>query len=449
MSSLARYFSLLGKKVSGYDLTPTPLTAKLENEGIEITFTDMIQSVPAEFLDENSMGSTLVVYTPAIPGDNKIFRYFTSRGYKVLKRSKLLGELVNDAKGIAVAGTHGKTSVSALTAHLLKQTSLGCTAFLGGVAKNYDSNLLVDSKSDLVVTEADEYDRSFLQLFPFIAVITSMDPDHLDVYGSFSKMKEAYSSFAGQIKEGGTLICRKGLEAGINMKNKVRVLSYGIDVKADYYASNLRIALNGIPVFDLVTPDGHYTGLELGIAGRFNIENAVAAIAAAMICGAGEQEIRRGLKSFTGVKRRFEIIINDPDCILIDDYAHHPAELKACISAVREIFPGRKITGIFQPHLYSRTRDFADEFAASLDALDELLLLDIYPARELPVPGVSSDLIFKKLKLENKTMCSREQLPGIIRGLPTDIVITLGAGNVDAMVEPVRNILMEKKKRGL
>ncbi len=449
MSSLARYFNLLGKKVAGYDLTPTPLTGKLEDEGIEITFTDMINSVPDEFLNEDSKRSVLVVYTPAIPGDNNIYRYFTSRGYKVIKRSKLLGELVNDAKGIAVAGTHGKTSVSALTAHLLQQTSPGCTAFLGGVAKNYDSNLLVDSKSDLVVTEADEYDRSFLQLFPFIAVITSMDPDHLDVYGSFGKMKEAYSSFAGQIKEGGTLICRKGLEAGITLDARVRLLSYGIDVKADYSASNIRIAENGIPVFDLATPDADYTDLELGVAGRFNIENAVAAIAAAMICGAGEQEIRTGLKSFSGIKRRFEIIINDPDCVLIDDYAHHPAELKACISAVREIFPERKITGIFQPHLYSRTRDFADEFAASLDALDELILLDIYPARELPLPGVSSGLIFNKVKLENKTMCSRQELPGKIRGRPTDIVITLGAGNIDAMVEPVRNILREKKKREL
>jgi UDP-N-acetylmuramate--alanine ligase len=449
MSALARYFNRKGIGISGYDLTRTQLTDRLEKEGIDIIYSDDTGLLPSGFLEGDAAARTLVVYTPAIPSTNNILQYFITRGFEVIKRSKLLGRIVSKGRGIAVAGTHGKTSVSALTAHLLHHSPAGCTAFLGGVARNYNSNLLVNEESDLIVVEADEFDRSFLQLFPFIAVITSMDADHLDVYGSYDKMKEAFSSFAGQVREGGTIIVRKGIEPGIKRNTGVKRLSYGIDEEADYYACNIKITESGLPVFDLVGPGIIYTGLELGIPGRFNIENAVAAIAVSIISGTGEQEIRSGLKSFRGISRRFELIINTPGCVLIDDYAHHPAELKACISAVREIFPGRKITGVFQPHLYSRTRDFSEEFATSLEALDSLILLDIYPAREAPLPGVSSELIFEKVQLENKIACNRQELPGIIAGIPTDVVVTLGAGNIDSMVLPVRDILLKKANLNL
>ncbi|MFP4366175.1 MAG: UDP-N-acetylmuramate--L-alanine ligase [Bacteroidales bacterium] len=449
MSALARYFNLSGKRVYGYDLTPTKLTERLIEEGIDITFRDDAEEIPGHFKKKSNKDGILVVYTPAIPSDNKIFRYFLNNGYHMVKRSAILGELVNKAKGIAVAGTHGKTSVSALTAHLLTGSSAGCTGFLGGVAKNYKSNLLVNSDSELVVVEADEYDRSFLRLFPYIAVITSMDPDHLDIYGNFEELKKAFSGFAGQVKDGGTLICRQGIDLVNKHGEGVDFYTYGLDDTADFYASDIKIGADGLSVFNFVAPGIQFSNIKLGIPGRFNVENAVAAIAVAMICGVGETAIRRGLESFRGILRRFEIKINTRECVMIDDYAHHPAELKACISAVREIFPGRKITGIFQPHLYSRTRDFADQFAESLEELDSLVLLDIYPARERPIPGVSSEIIFRKVKLKGKVLCTRKELTGIIEGMQTDIVITLGAGNIDTMVEPVKKVLLKKTEQTL
>ncbi len=444
MSSLARYFNLQGKVVAGYDLTRTALTDKLIEEGIDISFIDDELVIPASFMNKDSRETILVVYTPAIPENNKIFQFFSNNGYTLVKRSKLLGELVNDSKGIAVAGTHGKTSVCTLTAHLLRQTPAGCNAFMGGIAKNYNSNILVSASSDLFVVEADEYDRSFLQLYPQIAVITSMDPDHLDIYGNYNELAKGFHAFASQVKPGGLIICKEGLEIKNGINKDVRFLSYGLDENAGYYATKIRITADGLPVFDLVTPEKRYNELKLGVPGRFNIENAVAAIAAALNCGATEENIRAGLESFIGIYRRFDIRINSSKGVLIDDYAHHPAELRACISAVREIFPERKITGVFQPHLYTRTRDFAGEFAESLDALDDLVLLDIYPAREVPVPGVTSELIFNKVKLESKMMCHKDELPDIIAGLKTDVVLTLGAGNIDALVEPVKNILLNK-----
>ena len=446
MSALARYFNLSGKMVAGYDLTRTALTDKLVEEGIDISFSDDENTIPACYTDKGSKEKVLVVYTPAIPEKNSILQHFITNGYNVVKRSKLLGDLVNDSKGIAVAGTHGKTSVCTLIAHLLMQSPDGCNAFLGGVAKNYNSNMLVSDGSDLFVVEADEYDRSFLQLRPHIAVITSMDPDHLDIYGNFDEMARGYYTFAGQVKAGGAIICKDELELKAGINKDARLVNYGLDERAEFFAANIRISDGGLPVFDLVSPAGRFYDLKLGVPGRFNVENAVAAIAVALMCGMTEENIRSGLGSFQGIFRRFELKINTPGCVLIDDYAHHPAELRASVSAVREIFPERKITGIFQPHLYTRTRDFAAEFAESLDALDELILLDIYPAREEPVPGVTSELIFRNVKLENKKMCSRQQLPAIIEKMQTDVVITLGAGNIDAMVEPVKNILLNKSK---
>lgn len=447
MSALARFFNISGKRVAGYDLTPTALTGKLEAEGIEITYSDYESAIPGDFATGGkTAGKVLVVYTPAIPKINRIFQYFSTNGYTMVKRSELLGMITNDGRSIAVAGTHGKTSVCTMTAHLLMQTVSGCNAFLGGVARNYENNLLISRGSDLFVVEADEYDRSFLQLYPHIAIVTSMDPDHLDIYGSYEEMAMGFNAFAGQVKERGLIICREGVPLDTGARKDIRVLTYGLAGDSDYFARNIKIGSGGLPVFNVVTPEGEIKDLNLGVPGRFNVENAVAAIAAALNCGADKENIRKGLKSFRGINRRFDVRINIPGTVLIDDYAHHPQELDACISAVREIFPERKITGIFQPHLYTRTRDFYDQFAESLGALDELVLLDIYPAREEPLEGVTSELIFSKVKLENKIICSREQLPEIIDGLETDVVLTLGAGNIDAMVEPVRKVLSNKNR---
>jgi UDP-N-acetylmuramate--alanine ligase len=444
MSALARYFNHRGLKVAGYDLTSTSLTDRLISEGIEISFDDDVKSVPEYFRESGFGTGVLVVYTPAVPMRNKLLSFFKSEGCQVVKRSALLGALVNNGKGIAIAGTHGKTSVSVMTAHLLSQTSAGCNAFLGGVSKNYESNLIISDASELIVVEADEYDRSFLQLFPDIALITSIDPDHLDIYGTYDEMKQAYSAFARQVNAGGTIICRKGLDIEPDPDKRVSLLNYGLENGADFCGSNIRIGTDSLPVFDLASPDLQFNDLTLGVPGRFNVENAVAAIAIALVCGVGEREIRRGLESYKGVYRRFDIRINTPDCVFIDDYAHHPAEIRACISSVREWFPNRKLTAIFQPHLFSRTRDFAAEFAESLDKADDLILLDIYPAREEPIPGVSSALIFNRLTLESKILCDRDQLPGIIARVQTDVVVTLGAGNIDAMVEPLMEVLSNK-----
>lgn len=446
MSALARYFRQQGKLVAGYDLTPTKLTESLIGEGIEISFADDVSTIPRVFLEENSRKLALVVYTPAVPASNRIFQFFTSNGYNVVKRSRVLGDIFNDATGIAVAGTHGKTSVSTLTAHLLRQSSAGCNAFLGGISKNYNTNLLLSGSSGLMVVEADEFDRSFLQLLPDIAVITSMDPDHLDVYGNFSEMKKAFSSFAGQVKQGGTIFIKRGLDLGDGMNDNVALFTYGLDSRADYHAVNISLVDPGLPVFDLVTPENVYRGLRLGVPGRFNVENAVAAAAVSVMCGLNEQELRSGLESFMGISRRFEVLINSPRAVLIDDYAHHPEEIRASVSSVREIFPGRHLTGIFQPHLYSRTYDLAAEFAESLEALDQLILLDIYPAREEPIPGVSSEMILNKVRMENKLLCRREEVPAIITGMPTDVVIAMGAGNIDAMAGPLKKILSDKIK---
>ncbi len=448
MSALARYFNITGREVAGYDLTSTALTRKLAGEGIEISFSDDEKTIPDTFLKNNEKDKILVVYTPAVPDKNRILNYFKNNGYGVVKRSKLLGILVNDKRSIAVAGTHGKTSVCTLTSHLLMQTGSGCNAFLGGLSVNYNSNMLVNEDSDLFVVEADEYDRSFLQLRPDMAIITSMDPDHLDIYGTYDEMVRGYNEFAGLVKDGGIIFYKQGLDPGGFAGAGIRLASYGIDRRADYSAGNIRISSDGHPVFDVVAAGLKLSDLRSGVLGRFNVENALAAIAVALQYGISPEHIRSGLESFRGIKRRFEVLINDPDCVLIDDYAHHPAELKACISAVREIFPGREITGVFQPHLYTRTRDFADQFAESLDLLDKLVLLDIYPAREEPVPGVSSELILNKVKLENKILCSREQLTGVLEELETDVVITMGAGNIDAQVEPVKMVLLNKKQAG-
>ena len=430
MSGLARYFHNRNCLVKGYDRTPTALTDALQAEGIQVTFDDSIGSVAAEF-HENLEG-TLVIYTPAIPKDSAILNYFTNAGFVLKKRSEVLGIISKGMFTIAVAGTHGKTTTSTLVAHILKHTGFDCTAFLGGISTNYDTNVLFGS-NDYLVVEADEYDRSFLRLHPDIAVVTSMDPDHLDIYGSEEHVKESFRMFVSQLKAGGKLIRKEGLalEGGV---------SYSASGKCDAYAENVRVE-NGHFVFDFVDKDVRIDSIVMRLPGLHNIENAVGAIEAALTLSIEPGRIKKAVEEFKGVKRRFEYIVNTDNVIYIDDYAHHPEELRACIGAVKTLYPERRLTVVFQPHLYSRTRDFAGGFAEVLSMADQLILLDIYPARELPIPGVSSDIIFDRVDSIDKRKCSKEELLPIIETSRPDVLLTVGAGDIDTLVEPLKTAL--------
>jgi len=430
MSGLARYFRKRGSRVAGYDRTQTTLTLALESEGIDISYEDDVAAVPAEFaVNSNSL---LVIYTPAVPGDAAILSYFRNGGFNLKKRSEVLGIISAGMFTIAVAGTHGKTTTSTILAHILKNTGYDCTAFLGGIASNYDTNVLLGS-NNVVVIEADEYDRSFLRLYPDIAVITSMDADHLDIYGDADSVKESFRLFASQLKEGGKLIRKAGLEleGGI---------SYSAAGKADVYADNITIR-NGTFFFDFISPEVEIRDVELGLPGLHNIENATAAIRAVLALGVRPEGIREALRNFRGVKRRFEYIIRNDRNIFIDDYAHHPEELRACITSVKRLYPEKKLTVVFQPHLYSRTRDFAEGFAEVLDMADTLLLLDIYPARELPVPGVSSAIIADKMRLKDREICRKDEAAEFIKKRQPELLLTVGAGDIDTLIEPFKNIL--------
>ncbi len=437
MSSLARYFKLKGAEVSGYDKTPSFLTRQLQSEGINIHFKDDIAQIP-EKID-------LIIYTPAIPKDLKEYIFLKDTGIPIKKRSEILGLLTAGKKTIAIAGTHGKTTVTSLVAHLLHTAGIGCTAFLGGIAKNYDSNLLVSGNSEWMVVEADEFDRSFLQLFPTIGVITSVDADHLDIYGDFSNVQDSYRQFAGQITEGGTLLIKKGVGLDKMKLQNCNVIEYSIRDKATYYADNIKLS-NGHYVFDFITPQITIRNFKLGVPGLINVENALAALTVASITGASEAAMKAALSSFSGIKRRFDIQIKTDTIIYIDDYAHHPEEIRGFINSVRDLFPRKRILGIFQPHLYSRTRDFADEFAKSLDLLDESILLPIYPARELPVEGVNSEMILNRMSLQQKMVCSKENLIKEISQRHFDIIVTLGAGDIDQLVDPISKYLTETLK---
>jgi UDP-N-acetylmuramate--alanine ligase len=437
MSAIARYYKHEGYEVAGYDKTPSDLTKELQNEGISIHFDDCVAAIPEQFRHQD----TLVVYTPAIPDNSIELNYFRETGNNPVKRSVILGTIAKDKKVLAVAGTHGKTTTSTLLAHLMNVASEGCTAFLGGVSKNYNNNFVL-SKSKWLVAEADEYDRSFLRLYPHIAIVTAADADHLDIYGSESEVKQAFADFVSQIDHDGVLILKKETVIPLNNhKLPRRIFSYSYDnPEADFYASNIELK-QGYFQFDIHTPAETIEQCQLGLPGWVNIENAVAAVAASMFAGVDKRKIKDALKTFSGVKRRFDIQINTSECVYIDDYAHHPEELKAAITSVRQMFAGRKISGIFQPHLYTRTRDFAAGFAESLSLLDELILLDIYPARELPIDGVTSEIIFDKVKLENKTMCAGENLIDALAHKNIDVLITLGAGDIDRFVEPITSLL--------
>ena len=435
MSAIARYYALKGLDVSGYDHTPSPLTAKLESEGIAVHYDDRPDLIPDKPED------TLVVYTPAVPGSLGEMQKAMGGGYRVIKRSRMLGEIARGQKCLAVAGTHGKTTTSTLVAHILTESGEGCSAFLGGISKNYGTNLLV-SDTPIIVAEADEFDRSFLQLYPDTAVITAMDADHLDIYGDLQHVQEAFRQFASQVS--GTVIHKYGLPLS-GKDTAARLMSYSVEEqRADFHARNIRLDDSGHYTFDLVYPQGTLTDIKVGALGRVNIENSIAAAAVCLLQGTPPDKIRSAIGSFQGAQRRLDMHVSKPGLCYIDDYAHHPAEIAAAVGSVRGIFPGRKITAIFQPHLYTRTRDFAPEFARALSGVDKLILLDIYPAREEPIEGVSSELIFKDLSCPQRIMLHKSELMDYLRSEPLDVLMTLGAGDIDRFIGPITKLLEER-----
>lgn len=443
MSALARYFLHEGWRVAGYDRTATDLTRRLESEGAEIHYEDSVELIPAEFLSKEQ---TVVIYTPAIPADHSEQRYFQEQGFEIRKRSQVLGLLAQGKFVMAVSGTHGKTSTSTLTAWLNHAVSGEGSAFLGGISKNFASNLVL-GKGDRMVVEADEFDRSFLQLYPNSAVVTSADADHLDIYGTHEKVKEAFSQFIAQIKEGGTLIIKKGVDVAIT-NDKISTYRYSYNEECDFYARNVQLLEGGYYRYDIVTPTGVVEGCTLGIPGWVNIENSVAAVALLWSVEGDLKDhdaLRRALAEFSGVKRRFEFYVNTPKGVYMDDYAHHPRELAATITSVKQMFPLRKVTAIFQPHLYTRTRDLYEEFAEALNEADEVVLLPIYPARELPIEGITTEIIAERVTKPCRIV-EREVLAESIAEMATDVVVSFGAGNIDACCTALAEVIAEKAK---
>jgi UDP-N-acetylmuramate--alanine ligase len=435
MSALALYFSKGGFPVAGYDRSQSTITDSLGKAGCKIVFKDEVSLLPVFFRNVSDKARALVVYTPAIPSDCKILSFFRENGYRLHKRSEILGVISEHADTIAIAGTHGKTTVSTMTAHLLKQSHVDCSAFLGGISKNYESNLLL-GKSRYTVMEADEFDRSFHRLRPLMAVITSLDADHLDIYGDQETMIRAYNEFCRKIRKGGKLIVNSSIKDRIIVPEGVGCFTYGMDNHADYRAYNIE-HVSDYYNFSIKTPYGKVEGLHFAFPGMINIENFTAAIAIALMCGVQEEELRKAVLLFQGVRRRFDIRINIPGLTYIDDYAHHPEEIRACIKSVKEYFRGRRITGIFQPHLFSRTRDHAGGFAEILDELDEPVILPIYPAREKPIEGVTSEMILDKMKSPAKRLMRKEDIPGLLDVARLDVLLTIGAGDIDTLVKPI------------
>ena len=434
MSALARYFKFKGYEVSGYDKTPSELTAALEQEGIGVHYEDRPDLVPAD------VDQTLVIWTPAIHelGELDLVR---EKGYRLIKRSRALGEVARGQHCLAVAGTHGKTTTSTLTAHIFTESGTGCSAFLGGISRNYGTNLLM-SETPVVVAEADEFDRSFHQLFPEIAVITAMDADHLDIYGDYAHVVEAFKIFASQVS--GTVIAKKGIDI-TPADTRANLLTYHYtDPTADFYAENPHPDAFGHFLFDLHYPGGVLRDIRVGAPGWVNAENSIAAAAIALTYGLDPEAVKHAIGTFEGVKRRLEVHVNLPGVAYVDDYAHHPAELSAAIASLRDIFPGRKLTAIFQPHLYTRTRDFAPDFAKALSAVDKLILLPIYPAREEPIPGVTSEIILDRVTAPEKVLIPKEELMDYLAQEPVDVVATFGAGNIDRFIRPIAQMLRSR-----
>ena len=444
MSALARYFLHEGCRVAGYDRTPTRLTAELEQEGAEIHYDESVEAIPAEMRNPET---TVVVYTPAVPTDHVEYRYFVEQRFRIEKRSQMLGYLSEGKRVMAVAGTHGKTTTSTLVAWLNRVTTGGGSAFLGGISKNFAGNLVLGEGERLAV-EADEFDRSFLRLNPDVAVITSVDPDHLDIYGTYEAVKEAFAQFVERIKPGGSLILKAGVE--IELRNEaITCYRYAYDTPCDFYARNVVLVEGGHYRFDLVLPDRVVENCTLGIPGWVNIENAVAAVAS-LWCAARQEGVvmddallKQALADFSGVKRRFEFYVNTPTQVYMDDYAHHPRELAATLTSVCKMFPSRRVTAIFQPHLYTRTRDLYVEFAEALSHADEVVLLPIYPARELPIEGITTEIIAERVTVPCRIV-EREVLADTLATMTTDVVVTFGAGNIDACCERVAEVLKQK-----
>lgn len=455
MSALARFFHRRGDTVSGYDRTPSPLTAELEAEGIAIHYDDRPEELPDDI--------DLAIYTPAVPEELGEFQSLREREVKMEKRSQVLGELTRGKRCIAVAGSHGKTTTSTLIAHLLSNAPCGCSAFLGGISKNFGSNLVVNNGSEYVVVEADEYDRSFLQLHPHYTVITATDADHLDIYGTHHSLLEAYAQFANQTDPDGMVLLKNGIfleddgdpfghhdhddhdghhHGQYDFLHIPHSTYTAHGIEADYYAINVR-TYNGNLFFDLRTPDGVLYDLEMDGAPLVNVENAVAASAIALLCGLDHYQLRHGLKTFSGVRRRFDYRIREKDLVYIDDYAHHPQEIERTIESVRYLYPGKRVVGVFQPHLYTRTRDFADEFARVLSSLDEIIMMPIYPAREKPILGVTSSMVLRKIDSMSKYLCTPDQVLELVPALCPDVVLTLGAGDIDRLVPRLEATLRE------
>lgn len=443
MSNLARYFKHEGYEVAGYDRTRTPLCMQLEAEGIDIHYEDNIALIPEHFLQKED---TLVVRTPAVPLTHSEWQYFEQHDFTIMKRAAVLGEISKDKRALCVAGTHGKTTTSTLLAHLLRQSPIDCNAFLGGISKNYQNNLLLSTKSDFAVIEADEYDRSFHHLRPYMAIITSVDPDHLDIYGNHEAYLESFAHFTSLIQEGGVLVKKIGMPLKERTLPSVKVYQYAgpnataaEKAEADFYADRPTFS-QGRLYFDFHYPQGCIEQIELGLPMMIHVENAVAAMAIAHLNGVSDDDLRAALACFQGNQRRFDYQIRRDDFVYIDDYAHHPDELKASISSLKALYADKKITGVFQPHLYSRTRDFAKEFAEVLSTLDEVILLDIYPAREEPIPGVSSEMVFKDISCPHKEMASLQTLCKLLEDKKLEVLVTLGAGDIDKLVPQIKSM---------
>ncbi|MBQ6190221.1 MAG: UDP-N-acetylmuramate--L-alanine ligase [Bacteroidaceae bacterium] len=440
MSAIARYFLNQGLTVGGYDKTPTDLTKRLIEEGAHIHYEENIGLIPTECLDPDTC---LIVYTPAIPAEHAELQYFKRNGFDLQKRAQVLGTLTRTLKGLCVAGTHGKTTTSSMAAHLLHQSHVDCNAFLGGITKNYGTNYILSAKSKYVVIEADEFDRSFHWLRPWATVITSTDADHLDIYGNEEAYLESFRHYTSLIQPGGYLILHTGLKMQPNTKEGVTTYTYSRD-NGDFHAENVKIG-NGEITFDFISPLGNIKGINLGVPVTVNIENGIAAMALAQLAGATEEEIRQGMASFSGVDRRFDFHVRTPQMVYLSDYAHHPEEIRQSILSVKQLYEGRRVKAIFQPHLYSRTRDFYREFADALSLLDDVTIVDIYPARELPIPGITSKLIYDNLRPGmKKEMCHKEEIPDIVRRKDFDVLVTLGAGDIEDYAQEITQILNEK-----
>lgn len=432
MSALARYFNLKGLQVGGYDKTPSPLTNALEKEGISVHFEDLGDQIPTAYADPNE---TLVIYTPAIKTLGE-FSYFQTNNFTCIKRAEALGLITRSSKGLGVAGTHGKTTTSTLLTHILHESHLQCNAFLGGISANFNSNFVASQTSEFTVIEADEFDRSFLQLSPFGSIITSTDADHLDIYGDAETFLSGFQAYANRIASSGILILRKG----IDLESTAPIQTYAIEESADFCGKNLRVQ-NGTFCMDMVSVNHQWDDIELGLPGIHNAENALACIAFCLFLGLSEAEIRHGLKTFKGVKRRFEYQIKTPQLVYIDDYAHHPTEIKALVDSVKLLYPTLPITGVFQPHLFSRTRDFMDGFAHELSQLDELILLPIYPAREEAIPGITSDALLEMCTVENKKVLLPSEAISLLSQRTSGVLLTIGAGDIDRIVPTLKHNL--------